>query len=220
MTFVNNKAILTIYSRTHFCISPIICVYRHQYRNKDFLRRKWKFKHGAAFWNNIEKTGPIFNKHTARLSIQNPVYPVYFFKNRVPTRTFRTLDQVFTHTVLWSLWPNRSIHSKVVWWAHWVDRWWKLDNLMKNDQLLYKITLFISTGVVQAQGNNNQSFSTTDFPILKILVNTICNSNDDTDSETEFKKFKRHTNLKTIMKKQNVVLGVLKIPIPPSIPEL
>ena len=43
-------------------------------------------------------------------------------------------------------------------------------DLMKNDQLLYKITLFISTGVVQAQGNNNQSFSTTDFPILKMLV--------------------------------------------------
>ena len=56
-------------------------------------------------------------------------------------------------------------------------------DLMKNDQLLYKVTLFINTGVIQAQGNNNQTFSTTDFPILQMLVNTICN--DDTDSETE-----------------------------------
>ena len=31
-------------------------------------------------------------------------------------------------------------------------------DLMKNDQLLYKVTLFINTGVVQAQGNNNQTF--------------------------------------------------------------
>ena len=61
-------------------------------------------------------------------------------------------------------------------------------DLMKNDQLLYKVTLFINTGVIQAQGNNNQTFSTTDFPTLKMLVNTICNSNDDTDSETEVKK--------------------------------
>lgn len=62
-------------------------------------------------------------------------------------------------------------------------------DLVKHQQLLYKITLFINTGVIQAQGHCHQSFTTTDFPVLKLLVNSICKSKGDTytDSETEVK---------------------------------
>lgn len=63
-------------------------------------------------------------------------------------------------------------------------------DLVKHQQLLYKITLFINTGVIQAQGHYHETFTTSDFPVLKLLVNSICKSKGDTDtdnSETEVK---------------------------------
>lgn len=48
-------------------------------------------------------------------------------------------------------------------------------DLVKHQQLLYKITLFINTGVIQAQGHCHQSFTTTDFPVLKLLVTPFAN---------------------------------------------
>lgn len=45
-------------------------------------------------------------------------------------------------------------------------------DLIKVDgsQLLYKITLFITTGVIQAQGHSKDTFVTHDFPALKQLL--------------------------------------------------
>lgn len=58
-------------------------------------------------------------------------------------------------------------------------------DLVKHQQLLYKLTLFISTGVIQAQGHCHQTFTTTDFPLLKSLVNSTCKSKGDTDTDSE-----------------------------------
>lgn len=61
--------------------------------------------------------------------------------------------------------------------------------LVKHQQLLYKITLFINTGVIQAQGHCLQTLTTTDFPLLRLLVYSIYKSKEDTDkiSKTELK---------------------------------
>ncbi|CAG2209756.1 unnamed protein product [Mytilus edulis] len=47
-------------------------------------------------------------------------------------------------------------------------------NLTNDKQLIYKITLFITTGVLQAQGLSKDLFTTRDFPTLIKLVNSIC----------------------------------------------
>ena len=57
-------------------------------------------------------------------------------------------------------------------------------DLVKHEQ----ITVFINTGVIQPQGHSKDSFTTRDFPVLKMLVNSICNSGDDADSDTEVKQ--------------------------------
>ncbi|CAC5414345.1 unnamed protein product [Mytilus coruscus] len=41
------------------------------------------------------------------------------------------------------------------------------------NSLLYKITLFINTGLVQVQGNHKDTFVNKDFPVLLKLVNEI-----------------------------------------------
>lgn len=46
--------------------------------------------------------------------------------------------------------------------------------LLKETQLLYKVTLFVTTGVIQAQGLQHNLFTCNDFPMLLILVNAIC----------------------------------------------
>lgn len=56
---------------------------------------------------------------------------------------------------------------------------------VRHQQLLYKITLFINTGVIQAQGHCHQTFTTTDFPLLKLLVNSISKYKGDTDTDSE-----------------------------------
>ncbi|CAC5387728.1 unnamed protein product [Mytilus coruscus] len=47
-------------------------------------------------------------------------------------------------------------------------------DLINNKQLLYKITLFITTGVLQAQGLSKDFFTTREFPTLIALVNSVC----------------------------------------------
>jgi hypothetical protein len=56
-------------------------------------------------------------------------------------------------------------------------------DLVKNQQLLYKLTIFINTGVIQAQGQSGLSFATRDFPVLKTLVADICKFNNKNDTE-------------------------------------
>ena len=56
-------------------------------------------------------------------------------------------------------------------------------DLVKNPQLLYKLTIFINTGVIQAQGQSGLSFATRDFPVLKTLVADICKFNNKNDTE-------------------------------------
>jgi len=51
-------------------------------------------------------------------------------------------------------------------------------DLNKDDQLLYKVTFFINTGLIQAQGLSRYLFATNDFPVLKALVDNICVVND------------------------------------------
>lgn len=48
--------------------------------------------------------------------------------------------------------------------------------LVKHQQLLYKITLFINTGVIQAQGHCLQTLT-----LLRLLVNSIYKSKDGID---------------------------------------
>ncbi|CAC5393287.1 unnamed protein product [Mytilus coruscus] len=50
-------------------------------------------------------------------------------------------------------------------------------DLTIDKQLLYKITLFISTGVLQAQGLSKDLFMTRDIPTLIALVNSVCAHN-------------------------------------------
>lgn len=68
--------------------------------------------------------------------------------------------------------------------------------LVKHQQLLYKITLFINTGVIQAQGHCLQTLT-----LLTLLVNSIYKSKDDIDknSETELKSL-RISNSETSQK--------------------
>ncbi len=73
--------------------------------------------------------------------------------------------------------------------VHWYDEadTWKNEgnraiciDLTKNMQLLYKITLFVTTGVLQAQGLSKDLFMNRDFPVLKNLVEkTLLLSEDD-----------------------------------------
>ena len=45
---------------------------------------------------------------------------------------------------------------------------------VEGDQPLYKVTYFVTTGVIQAQGHNRDSFLAHDFPALKQLVKEKC----------------------------------------------
>ena len=46
-------------------------------------------------------------------------------------------------------------------------------DIMKDQKLLYKITVFINTGVIQAQGHSRLLFANRDLPVLKTLLDAI-----------------------------------------------
>ncbi|CAC5400944.1 unnamed protein product [Mytilus coruscus] len=55
----------------------------------------------------------------------------------------------------------------------------------KDNKLLYKITFFIKTGLIQCQGNNHEKFVRNDFPQLLKLVEKIMQSTIDTNTCTD-----------------------------------
>lgn len=91
--------------------------------------------------------------------------------------------------------PNYDVHwyDDPVEWVHSQDGKSICIDLTENMKLLYKITLHITTGVLQAQGHSKDLFTTRDFPLLKEMVDLTlslsleelneCNSQDINKTE-------------------------------------